>query len=107
MRRPRPPPGAKPRRRVFPATLARAASAVSSILSRSLSPGELRVCDRMRDVFRSLPGISKFPPQTLPNSAAVYRDCHAACGRVTPATALETGEGLEGALLPKGQRPSA
>src|SRR5438067_12152723 len=107
MPRPLPPPGAKPRRRVFHAALARAASAGSSILSGSPTPGELRVCDQMRDVFRSLPGISIFPPQTLPNPAAVYRDCHAACGRVNPATALETGEGLEGAILSKGQRPSA
>src|SRR6266436_1157390 len=107
MRRPLPPPGAKLRRRVFRATLARVASAVSSVLSTSLPPEEFRVFDRMRDVFRSLPGISKFPPQTRRGPAGVCRDCHAACGRANSATPLETGAGLEGALQPEAQRPSA
>src|SRR6266404_9510010 len=107
MRWPLPPPGAKPRRRVFPAVLARAVSAASSVLSGSLPPEELRVCDRMRDVSRSLPGISKSPSPTRPDLAGVHRDCHAAYGQANSATPLGTGAGLEGALLPEAQRPSA
>src|SRR5207249_9708896 len=107
MRRPLPPPEAKPRQRVFHAALARAASAVSSVLSGSLPPEEFRVCDRMRDVSRSFLGISKFPSQARPGLADVCRDCHAACGQANSATPLGTGAALEGAPLPEAQRPSA
>src|SRR5438067_13064955 len=107
MRRPLPPPEAKPRRRVFHAALVRAASAVSSVLSGSLPPEEFRVCDRMRDVSRSFPGISKFPAQARAGLADVCRDCHAACGQANSATPLGTGAGLEGAPLVEAQRPSA
>src|SRR5207249_8684110 len=107
MRRPLPPPKAKPRRRAFHAALARAASAVSSVLSGSLPPEEFRVCDRMRDVSRSFPSISKFPSQARPGLADVCRDCHAACGQANSATPLGTGGALEGVPLPEAQRPSA
>src|SRR5438309_2858798 len=106
MRRPLPPPEAKPRQRVFHAALVRAASAVSPVLLRSLPPEEFQVCDRMRGVSRSLSGISKFPSPTRPDLAGVHRDCHAACGQANSATLLETGAALEGALLPAAQRPS-
>src|SRR6266581_8769232 len=99
MRRPLQSPGAKPRRRVFPGALGRAASAGSWVLSRSLLPEELQVCDQMRDVSRSLSGISKFPSPTRPILAGVHRDCHAACGQANSSPLLETGAVLEGARL--------
>src|SRR5437762_14392064 len=104
MRRPLPPPEAKPRQRVFHAALARAASAVSSVLSGSLPPEEFRVCDRMRDVSRSFPGISKFPSQARPGLADVCRDCHAACGHANSAAHLGTGGALEVVTLSMVQR---
>src|SRR5260370_39865197 len=61
----------------------------------------------MRDVSRSLSGISKFPSQTRPGLAGDHWDCHAACGPANSATPLETGAALEGALLPEARRPSA
>src|SRR4029434_7303792 len=61
----------------------------------------------MRDVSRPLSDTSKFPSPTRPGLAGVHRDCYAACGQAHPATPLETGAALEGALLPEAQRPSA
>src|SRR5260370_15280365 len=107
MRRALGPPGANPGRRVFHAPLARVASAVSSVLLGSLPSEEFRVRDRMRDVSRFLSGISKFPSPTRPGLAGDHWDCHAACGQANPATPLETGAALEGALLPEARHPSA
>src|SRR6266404_5474001 len=106
MPRPRPPRGAKPRQRAFHATPGRAASAGSSVLSRSLLPEELQVCDQMRDVSRSLSGISKFLSPARPSLAGVHRDYHAACGQANSSPLLEAGAALEGARLPEAQSPS-
>src|SRR5260370_5065574 len=107
MQRAAPSPPQLRRTQLYRPRLGRAASMIFSILLHSSLPEELRVCDRMRDVSRSLSGISKSPSPTRPGLAGVHRDCHAACGQANSATPLETGAALEGALLPEAQRPSA